>query len=335
MKKEKLLSVIIPNYNSGDLLKECISSIVINMNKYVEVIVIDDGSTDNSLKKIDEFSDTVKIIRQTNSGVSSARNRGLKEAVGKYIMFVDADDTLNQTWCNIVFQELSKDKDLIIFNYTKNDNKLDIIDAVKLLESEQLRGYKSKMLKLPTLYMTVWGKVFKRSIIVNNKILFDERLNLAEDGDFMIQILLKTNSILLNNYILYHYRNNSNSVMRTFNNNKVSNYLRAMKISSCKIPSGSYLEEAFNFYVLMHLNVMMVHEVFDRANNISYLSKMKKLKRILKTDIINNSLRKIRINKCKEKQTIPILLLKLKLYDIAALAFILRSKHNHEMITKK
>ena len=169
-------------------------------------------------------------------------------------------------------------------------------------------------------------------IIVNNKILFDSRLRLAEDGDFMLQFLVKVNSILLNNYTLYNYRNNSNSTMRTFDNNKVNSYLQAMKISNGKLPSDSYLKESFYFYVLMHLNIMMVHEVFDIENNIRYLAKRRKLRQILQTDIISRALQKIKISDCKEKQTIPIILLKLKLYDIAGLAFRLRSKQNHKKI---
>lgn len=332
MEKEKLLSIIIPNYNSGNLLRECITSIVSNINKYIEVLVIDDGSTDDSIDKIEEFSDVIKIIKQPNSGVSTARNRGLKEAIGKYIMFVDADDTLNTTWWDIVFKEVVKNKDLVIFNYTKDNSKVNIIDISKLLEGNQLQSYKGEMLKLPTLYMTVWGKLFKRSIIVNNKILFDSRLRLAEDGDFMLQFLVKVNSILLNNYTLYNYRNNSNSTMRTFDNNKVNSYLQAMKISNGKLPSDSYLKESFYFYVLMHLNIMMVHEVFDIENNIRYLAKRRKLRQILQTNIISRALQKIKISDCKEKQTIPIILLKLKLYDIAGLAFRLRSKQNHKKI---
>lgn len=332
MVKEKLLSIIIPNYNSGELLRKCIISIVSNMNEEVEVLVIDDGSTDNSIDKIREFSNTIKIIKQPNSGVSSARNRGLREAVGKYVMFVDADDTLNQEWSDVALHEVRKDKDLIIFNYTKGNSKVKIIDACKSLEGNQLREYKCKMLKLPTLNMTVWGKLFKRSIITTNGISFDRRLTLAEDGDFMLQFLLKVNSILLNDYVFYNYRNNNSSTMRTFDNNKVSNYLKAMKVSNTRLPSGSYLRKAFDFYVLMHLNIMMVHEVFDIDNNIGYLSSRRKLKQVLQTDIINRALQRIKLSDCKEKQTIPIILLKLNLYDIAGLAFRLRSKQNHEKI---
>lgn len=117
--------------------------------------------------------------------------------------------------------------------------------------------------------------------------------------------------------------------MRTFNNSKVNNYLKALRISDVKLPSNSCLRDSFNFYILMHLNIMMVHEVFDVENNVNYLTKRNELKQILQTDVISKALRKIKISDCKEKQSIPIILLKLKLYDVAAVAFILRSKQNH------
>lgn len=329
MKEEKKLSIIIPNYNSGRLLQKCVESIVKSIDENIEVIIVDDGSNDDSINGVSNLSACIKIVKQSNQGVSKARNTGLKTAKGEYVMFVDADDTLNSNWLLHVRKEIKFKKDLVIFNYTKNGSPTKIVNESKSLNPSQINLYKNRMLQLPTLYLTVWGKLIKRSIIANSNLMFDERIKMAEDGDFMIQCLSHIQSISLDDFILYNYENNSDSVMRTFSNDKVENYLESLNITSKKISLNNSLREGFKFYVLMHLNVMMVHEVFDVENDASYFEKRKELKKILKLNLMRNALSKINIKQCKYKQMIPIILLKLKLYDIAALSFYLRSIQNH------
>lgn len=328
MNTKKMLSIIIPNYNSGKLLKECVESIVNETDESIEIIVVDDGSTDRSIDEIKNFTG-IKLIRQPNQGVSVARNTGLKAAKGKYVMFVDADDTLNGNWLLEVKKEIKLNNDLVIFNYNKDKFPQKIVDSSKKLRGNMMREYAKKMVKLPTLYMTVWGKLIKNSLIKDNNLYFDQDIKLSEDGDFIIQCLLKITSLSLNDYCLYNYRNNSSSVMRTFDTEKVENYLSALKKTNSKIPINSFLMDSYSFYIMMHFNLMMVHEVFDVENKMSYFQKRKMLKEVLNEKLVSKALQKIRLRQCKQKQTIPILLVKLKMYDIAALAFSLRSKQNH------
>lgn len=322
------LSIIIPNYNSGSLLKRCVKSII-NSKENIEVIVVDDGSTDDSIYTITGIDKRIKIIKQQNSGVSSARNNGLDNATGEYILFVDSDDTLNDGWDKYLFNCLIEDRDLIIFNYLNDGNKQTIIKENKVIRENDVIDFSKKMLKNPTRYMTVWGKIFNLSVIKENHISFNENLRLAEDGDFMVQYLLHTRIIDERINYFYYYRNNKNSVMRTFDPRKVDDYLTALNITEKRIAVFPELKKSYSIYVLMHLNIMMVHEVFDIENPKSYSEKLEQLKEVIKKAIIKNAISNIKISDCKGFRMLPILAIKVRLYHVASVAFILRSRHNH------
>ena len=121
------LSIIIPVYNAEKYLEQCLTSIYNEYNDAIEVILIDDGSTDGSSRIYNNFRDkNLKIYKNTNHGVSYSRNYALTKAKGKYIMFIDADDYLKEKWFDKIHSYLDSQKDLIIFskNTTIEMNKI-------------------------------------------------------------------------------------------------------------------------------------------------------------------------------------------------------------------
>ena len=117
MKKNYLISIIITCYNNGAYIKECIDSVV--NNDEVEIIIINDGSTDNSLNIIDEYNN-IKVITTNNNGLSIARNRGIDESTGDYILFIDGDDYIDKHSINIIKNYINdNDFDLLLLNTTK------------------------------------------------------------------------------------------------------------------------------------------------------------------------------------------------------------------------
>ena len=125
MHSRKMISIIIPVYNSESTLERCLNSIVRQTYNDLEVIVIDDGSKDESLKIINSFNsriDNLKIIKQDNSGVSVARNNGIQSAKGEYVLFLDSDDFLDDHCCEKAIENIV-DSDLVIFglNIYKNN----------------------------------------------------------------------------------------------------------------------------------------------------------------------------------------------------------------------
>lgn len=113
------LSFIIPTYNTGKLLGKCLESIVEQSESEVEteIIVVDDGSTDNTNEIISKYKESVRYIKKENSGVSDARNVGIKEAHGDYLCFVDSDDYISPYLCASVTESLQTKADIIYFGY--------------------------------------------------------------------------------------------------------------------------------------------------------------------------------------------------------------------------
>lgn len=325
------LSFIIPNYNSGHLLKRCIMSIISSNSCNFEIIIVDDGSSDNSIDLVNGLDNRITIIRQKNMGVSTARNNGVAQASGDYIAFVDADDTLCNNWDRYVFEDINRKVDLVTFNYINNNSKISINNQNKLLENNESIQWKRQAIENPTKNLTVWGKLFSRTLIKKHYLSFDDHLRLAEDGDFMIQYLIVANKIYTSTHYFYHYQNNENSVMRTFDPHKVDDYLISLKATRNKIKNEDSLKAAYKYYVLMHLNVMMVHEVFDIDNSKSYSQKINQLKQVMNIPIISSSLGEVSISECHSPRMVPILLLKLRLYKLAGLIYKMRSRHNHHV----
>ena len=117
MKKD--ISIIVPIYNSEKYLKKCIDSIINQTKKELEIILINDGSTDNSEKIIKEYKDKrIKYIKNTNQGIGTTRNQGIKEATGKYLMFIDSDDYIENNACELLYNKAEKDNlDMVVCDF--------------------------------------------------------------------------------------------------------------------------------------------------------------------------------------------------------------------------
>ena len=201
-----MVSIIIPVYNVKRFLRECIDSILIS-KKIFEVILIDDGSTDGSSIICDEYSsldNRVVTYHKKNGGVSSARNYGLKKAVGDYIVFVDSDDVLSNNWDELL--EFLKGSDIYYFN-SLIQKKLD-----KEILLKYITGANNDAIYLSAIY----SKAYKRDFLINNNIQFDEKLINGEDMLFNVQALLCSKSFEKADFHYYHYRQALGQATRKF-----------------------------------------------------------------------------------------------------------------------
>lgn len=130
MNSKNLVSVIVPVYNAEHFIEKCIHSILNQSYKNIELILVNDGSTDNSVKICDSFAkidNRIKLIHQANSGPSVARNNGIYNAKGKYIQFIDADDYIEENMIETLVNEMEKGLDIVICGYKrifKEENKI-------------------------------------------------------------------------------------------------------------------------------------------------------------------------------------------------------------------
>ncbi len=228
----KKLSVIIPVYNAEKDIYQCIESIIKQRYKNFEVIIVNDGSTDNSLSVINEATkddERFKIINIENSGVSYARNIGVENAHGEYITFVDADDYIDEETFEMIFSILDKeDIDYLKYGYIKEygpfrQNYKFKSDTNTLIMNKDF-GEKVYPNFLQTNdYASVWNLCIKSKIA--SQISFDKYKKYAEDRKYSFDALKKSKKIYLLSHNMYHYRLNMNSVTNKKNSEKAKKQL--------------------------------------------------------------------------------------------------------------
>ena len=214
--KNILISVIIPIYNSEEYLEKLLSSLREMINEKIQVILVNDGSTDNSKNIINRYNDIFKVIHlKKNHGVSYARNYGLKYATGKYITFVDSDDSISKDYFKVLLKNIESNHDIYAFElehvYKDRVNK-NTCEYKKLYTKEEL--FSNNFLK-PYVFIWVTNKCIKREVLLRNRISFNIDYSIGEDLDFMLKVLNSIKTIYFIDKTLYYYnRANSNSLTR-------------------------------------------------------------------------------------------------------------------------
>lgn len=328
--KEKL-SIIIPVYNNEKYLRRCLDSII-NLNyQNLEIILVDDGSTDDSLTIMTDYAakdDRIKAISQQNLGVSVARNTGLAQSTGEYVMFVDADDYVLSPLKIVLNDEQTAD--LNIFGFESGVEQKVVKAAY--YDSEKTVKAKIMMMENPTQYLTAWGKIFRHDLIKQYHLRFNTNLRVAEDGNFMLQYLMKCETIKFSLPVGYHYSKDTESVMTTFDR-KSEDYLIALEESERNLEGcPAEIQKAFNVYVMIHFNIIMVHETFASANPVKYSLKIKQLKQLLSKPIFKEALSEIKFSECHGLRMLPIVLLKMHAYRLSSFLFTIRAKQNEKQV---
>ena len=221
MKKKQypLISFIIPVYNVEKYIKRCIESVLNQSYDNIEIIVVNDGSKDNSKRIIEEMlseSKKIVLINKENGGVSSARTEGLKHAQGEFILFIDSDDYLENDYAEYFYNLINQEEQIdIAMNYNKfsihtpeqvKKEKIEILSSNKIMEYI----YTSKI------NVAVWNKIYRRSFLENNNISFNKEIWYGEGMLFNIQCLQYTDRVVVGNKRVYHQVYNDNSAMRDF-----------------------------------------------------------------------------------------------------------------------
>jgi Glycosyltransferases involved in cell wall biogenesis len=207
----ELISIIVPVYNAAPYLKRCIESIIHQTYQKIQVILIDDGSSDDSLKICENFAErtpNVQVISQENKGVSAARNLGIKRADGDYIIFVDSDDYVDSGMCSCLLQAMQKHgSDIVIsgISYFCNENQ---IAAQSLPCNEMSENIETFHLTFNNLFEkglinSPVNKIYKKSLITK---LFNEQISLGEDLLFNLDYLENCKKLTSLPKSFYNYR---------------------------------------------------------------------------------------------------------------------------------
>lgn len=226
----KKISVIVPCYNAEKIIDKCLHSIMSQTYRDIEIVLINDGSKDNTFDKLKYYEkkdDRIVVINQENQGLAKTRTDSIVLAKGDFIMFVDQDDWLEKNTIEKVFQ-VYKDEDVVFFSYMREYSHKSIRRNFNLSGSFSATQIQRRIVGLienefPEIgaidsLVTIWGKLYRNNNILRNL----EYLNLSEigtwdDGIFNLQVLEKSNKVLIIDEPYYHYRKyNDNSITSSY-----------------------------------------------------------------------------------------------------------------------
>ena len=307
----KKISIIVPIYNEEENLRKCIESLINQTYKELEIILINDGSTDKSKEIIESFKDKrIIAIHKKNTGISDTRNIGIGKSTGDYIMFVDSDDYLELNCIERLIETAEKENsEIVMFNYYLETQSKRIEIKLPKIEARNLKEDKDLLTKI---HLGPCTKIFKAELIKDN--LFP--LNLKyEDVPFVVEAVIKAGKISFVPNYLYHYviKKSGETITR---DERIFDIITICAIVEKKLEQINYVNKT-NFFVKVlsyYLknsryipNINLRNEFIDAVyiylkridkdwRKCSYLKQESKIKRVI---ITHKSLLKI-VNKLKK-----------------------------------
>ncbi len=308
----KKVLIIVPVYNVGKYLKKCLDSVFSQSYSNIEVICVDDGSTDNSPEILNNYKKIYKnltIIHKDNGGLSSARNAALKQIKSfddYYIVFVDSDDWLAQEYISRLVSFAEKYKADIVstsFIYASNSKEKIFISGLSNGLYSNLEATKF-LLKDETIQSHVHTKIYKSELLKDQ--FFDEQIKYMEDQAFTFQLFYKSKGVYVNDYAGYYYRqdNDSSLTKKPMNNRKVISGLKAYYIP-CNYPFKAedrdvFINEAQNALVAAYLMLIPYYKRKDASKEDKLF--IKEIKRYIKRNgLIKKYVPNSKENKIKKK----------------------------------
>lgn len=211
-------SVIIPIWNGEKYIDRCLESLICQDSKFYEIILVDNGSTDNSWDKCSQWAskyDFIRLYKEPQNGASNARNKGIEEAKGEYITFVDIDDTVTEDFLTVAIDAKKLfDYDLLVAKVGKTNSKN--IGKDNLLEFKGSDGIKDCFNRGLLMNTGPFSKFYKRTVFEEFDIKFPPDVIVGEDAVFLYTYLLHINSIIVSSRTIYNYCENSNSITHKY-----------------------------------------------------------------------------------------------------------------------
>jgi len=253
LKKNNIkVSVIVPVYNVEKYIVQCLDSIMKQSLKEIEIIIVNDGSTDNSLNLINRYKKDprVKIITQQNKGLSGARNTGLKIAKGEFISFIDSDDYIDQFMLESMVTKASLDgADIVMCQFKKvddNGNSKFISDLSKFSNISKEEAFK--------IYLSaghsavVWANIYKRKLFTENKILFPEGIY-HEDIPTTYKLFYYAKKITTVGKIYYFWRDRDGSISKSITEKHIDDTFRIYELTKIFLIQNNIFSEMYKYYI--------------------------------------------------------------------------------------
>lgn len=315
------ISVVIPVYNSEKYLRKCVDSILAQTLKEIEIILVDDGSTDQSGAICDEYAKNpnVKVVHQKNSGPAITRNNGIHLATGEYIGFVDSDDYIDPEMYEDLYNIASlKNIDIVTcgYNIVQGENitpKSIPLEPERIFDEAGIKKILYKANEKHLLWFPV-KSIYRTEIVHKNNILFPN-LNNGEETIFILESMLNSKSMYYIDKTYYNYVQTPDSLTRVKYKENYTERLETLyklKMETYKKYKFSGYEADTYKYTMEHtLPLLLSNEMGHKA---SFTEKMKVLKEMRNSEMIKQAFKNCSVNVIKSKLKYMALLLKWKLY---------------------
>lgn len=293
------VSLIIPVYNVERYLYRCLYYAVNQTLKNIEIIIINDGSTDLSLNIINEFlakDKRITLINQENQGLSAARNAGILCANGEYIAFLDSDDSMEITYLEKMYNfAKATDSDIVMCNYCKVNEKNGHISPIKRNIKQTIFSSEDAVHKIIldiSIQNYAWDKIYKRSLFIDHNIFYPKGMY-YEDMPTTFRLFYYANQVAYLDEFLYNYLQREQSITRTFSDKHIDDIVKALYLmKDFMLDNGIYIkyQKEYKFFCYKNL-IIFTHSILTKYKSdqynikeaIKYLSSQVKM---LKNDII-------------------------------------------------
>lgn len=303
------VSIIIPIYNSQKYLRRCLDSILVQQIKEIEVIMVDDGSTDASAEICMEYKQKdyrFAYSYKKKKGVSAARNRGISIAKGEYIAFVDSDDTVEKNMFEKMYcSAKDNNSDICICDYYRviGSERLPVTDSIKsglylndcinLLNS--IFGMISDKGDIRCDNSDVWRRIFKRTFVTENRLMFNEDISHAEDTLFTIQATACAGSVYyLKDHRLYNHYYNPNSLCTRYDQRYIGERLDYFKMINDFLNNNNIIlsRNALNCFYYRNIDNSFSHVALGFSENWAAYS-CKEYRRIVNDEYVEKAVSEI------------------------------------------
>lgn len=297
-----LITIIVPIYNAEKYLHKCIQSLVNQTYQNLEIILVNDGSTDDSgiiIEKYAKKDARIQVFNQKNAGVSKARNIALDIMKGDWVLFVDADDYLEINFCEKILQQaIRTNAEVIITEGHKRFSEYD--EQTQLLSKGVIEKIKYACIAYDENVFSYnidapWGKFFSAPIIKENKIRFPENISRSEDALFCVTVYEMAEKIVYYRWAGYMHIENTESLCKRFNPNAVEELLKILEEKKKWIDIYHCDEEIYTkalaYRVLPGINECENVYFFHEDNKDSLWGKIKKYQNLLNIEKIRNAIK--------------------------------------------
>lgn len=284
-----LVSIIVPIYNVEKYLRKCVDSLLKQSYSNIEILLIDDGSTDNSGRISDEYSNynNVRVYHKENGGLSDARNFGIEHSKGEFLAFVDSDDYVTEDYILRMLDKIQKtDVDIVACSYYDISEDGQILGKIqstdRILNEKNFWDDIYINIKATPAYGVAWNKLYKRNVFEN---LRYRKGILNEDDDIIYDVIHGRNIFMMDD-LLYYYRQRQGSIMdqmkKTFNIERIELIYRRLE----KFKKNEQWE--YVSYVLIEIAAIIINGLAISSNDeerrqcYSQLNKLKRVKNHIK-----------------------------------------------------